>query len=81
MASVGLGEDPSNSSIACRSVGPIDEAVVNKVAKGKGVEVFKRKTGTFFKAMRIIRFYDAKRKVLTYLTFSRKLERPWPLGT
>ena len=72
MASIGLGEDPSNSSIACRATGFIDLKQVLKVATTP-TEVFKRKTGIFFKAMRVKRFYDPKRKVLIYLTYSRKL--------
>lgn len=72
MASIGLGEDPSNSSIACRATGFIDLKQVESVSKTP-VNVFKRSTGMFFKAMRVVRFYDAKRKVLVYLTYSKKL--------
>ena len=72
LASVGLGEDPSNSSIACRATGYVDLNQVQKVTTTP-VEVFKRSTGMFFKAMRVMRYYDKKRKVLVYLTYSRKL--------
>lgn len=71
-ASIGLGEDPSNSSIACRATGQINLRQVLSVS-GKPAEVFKRSTGMFFKAMRVVRFYDKKRKVLVYLTYSKKL--------
>ena len=73
MASIGLGEDPSNSSIACRPTGPIDLAQVLKVSKPEGVDVFKRMKGMFFKAMRVVRFYDKKRKTLVYLTYTKEL--------
>jgi CreA protein len=72
-ASIGLGEDPSNSSIACRATGSIDLKTVLRVSKKEGVDVFKRMKGMFFKAMRVVRFYDKRRKTLVYLTYTKEL--------
>jgi len=71
MADIGLGSDSSHSSIACRSIGPIDMNQVKAVAKNP-TDVFKRSTAFFFKSMKVVRFWDQKRNVLVYLTFSRK---------
>ena len=71
-ASVGLAENKSNGSIACRSTGPIDLAQVQQVATHP-VEVFRHSSNIFFKAMRVMRFWDTKRNVLVYLTYSKKL--------
>ena len=69
MADIGLGEDPSNSSIACRATGPIDLKGISLQPKN----VFSRSQSMFFKAMTVIRFYDKKRGVLVYLTTSNKI--------
>ena len=70
---VGLAEDTSDASIACRQVGPISlpKDIENKQRDGE--EVFKQRTSVLFKTMQVIRFYDAKRKALIYLTYSDKL--------
>src|SRR4029077_5047731 len=49
---LGLNEDPSNFSIACRQVGPID-AALSKLSDQE--EVFSEKTSIFFKTTRIYR--------------------------
>lgn len=68
---VGLAEDPSEASIACRQVGAID---VNKVASLKnGDTVFKESRSLIFKKLQVVRFYDKKRNVLVYLAYSDKL--------
>lgn len=72
MASLGLGADPSNASIACRARGPIDMKQVIKVAS-KPTEVFKINKSVFFKAMRVMRFFDKKRNTLVYMTFTKEL--------
>ncbi|HIG06847.1 MAG: CreA family protein [Methylococcales bacterium] len=66
---IGLAEDSSDASIACRQTGPIQlpENLKN------GEEVFKKRTSMLFKSLQVVRFYDAKRQVLVYLTFSDKL--------
>ena len=69
MADIGLGEDPSNSSIACRATGYVDLGGISLNPKN----VFERSQSLFFKAMTVVRFYDKKRGVLIYLTTSRKV--------
>lgn len=70
---VGVAEDTSDASIACRQVGPIvlPEEVRNGDADGD--EVFKKSTSLIFKSMQVVRFYDAKRNVLVYLTYSDRV--------
>ena len=67
--SLGLAEDTSDAAIACRQVGPIrwnDELEA-------GEEVFKQRTSLMFKSVQVVRFYDATRNTLIYLTYSDKL--------
>jgi CreA protein len=70
---VGLAEDTSDASIACRQTGPVvlPEEIRNKSRDGE--EVFKQRTSILFKTMQVVRFYDAKRNTLIYLTYSDKL--------
>lgn len=67
--SLGLAEDPSNFSIACRQIGPI--ALPEKLPKTE--EVFDASTSILFKETRVVRLFDPKRKTLIYLTYSTKL--------
>ena len=66
---VGLAEDTSDVSLACRQVGPI--AFTEKFEQGD--EMFRKRRSAFFKRMRIVRGCDAKRNVLVYLVYSDKL--------
>jgi len=66
---VGLAEDPSDASIACRQVGPI--ALPAKLEEGE--EVFSQRTSIIFKELHVVRFLDRKRNVLVYLAYSDKL--------
>ena len=70
---VGVAEDTSDASIACRQVGPI--ALSNDIKSGKadGDEVFKKSTSFLFKSLQVVRFYDRKRNVLVYLTYSDRI--------
>lgn len=70
---VGVAEDTSDASIACRQIGPISlpENVKNGQADGK--EVFKKSTSLLFKSLQVVRFYDAKRNVLVYLSYSDRI--------
>ncbi len=66
---LGLAEDTSDASIACRQVGPI-------TIKGKfdpGDQVFSEKRSILFKRLRVVRFLDQKRNTLVYLVYSDKL--------
>lgn len=66
---VGLAEDKSDAAIACRQVGPI--TLPDDLDDGE--EVFEERRSILFKRLRVVRFYDEKRKVLAYLVYSDKL--------
>lgn len=70
---VGLAEDTSDASIACRQTGPVNLSpdIVNNARDGE--EVFKQRTSILFKTMQVVRFYDGARNTLIYLTYSDKL--------
>jgi len=69
---VGLAEDPSRFSIACRATGPV--RIAGEIERGKkGEVVFSEDTSILFKEMRVSRFYDADKNVLVYLVWSTKL--------
>ena len=66
---IGLREDTSDLSIACRQVGPIRflEPIEN------GERVFKERRSMLFKTLQVVRFYDAERRTLIYLGYSDKI--------
>jgi CreA protein len=66
----GLNEDPSNFSVACRQIGPID-VDLSKLRENQ--EVFSQKTSIFFKTTRIYRIVDKPRNTLVYLAISTKI--------
>lgn len=66
---VGLSEDPSRFSIACRQTGPI--SLPEKLPDQENV--FSEKTSIFFKNTKVIRMFDKKHNTLVYLAVSRKL--------
>ena len=66
---VGLAEDKSEASIACRQVGPISFAKPIKAQE----EMFSERISLVFKKLRVVRMVDAKRNVLVYLTYSDRL--------
>jgi len=70
---VGLAEDTSDASIACRQTGRVDLSpdILDKSRDGE--EVFKQRTSILFKTLQVVRFYDARRNALIYLTYSDKL--------
>ncbi|MBX3629371.1 MAG: protein CreA [Nitrosomonas sp.] len=70
---VGIAEDTSDASIACRQVGPITLSEDIKSGKANGDEVFKKSTSLLFKSLQVVRFYDPKRNVLIYLTYSDRI--------
>ncbi len=67
--SLGLAEDTSDASIACRQTGPVRYFEPLEA----GEEVFRKRTSIVFKTMQVVRFYDAKRNTLVYLTYSDRL--------
>ncbi len=70
---IGVAEDTSDASIECTQVGPID--LPNDIRNGKrnGEEVFKKRTSLLFKTLQVVRFYDADRNALVYLTYSDRV--------
>ena len=66
---LGLAEDTSDASIACRQVGPI--SIKEKFKDGE--EVFTERRSLLFKKMRVARFLDQPRNTLVYLVYSDKL--------
>lgn len=70
---VGVAEDTSDASIACRQVGPIELPENVKNGERDGKEVFKKSTSLIFKTMQVVRFYDPKRNVLIYLVYSDRI--------
>ena len=70
---VGVAEDTSDASIACRQIGPIKLGEDIRSGKANGDEVFKKRTSLIFKTMQVVRFFDAKRQVLIYLTYSDRI--------
>lgn len=70
---VGVAEDTSDASIACRQIGPIKLSEDIRSGKADGDEVFKKRTSLVFKSMQVVRFFDTKRLVLVYLTFSDRI--------
>ena len=66
---LGLAEDTSDASIACRQVGPI--TIREKFKDGE--EVFTERRSLLFKKMRVARFLDQPRNTLVYLVYSDKL--------
>ena len=66
---LGLAEDPSQFSLACRQTGPI-----TLPAKLPSDEVvFSEDTSILFKETRVMRLWDEKHRTLVYLGISRKL--------
>jgi CreA protein len=66
---IGVAEDTSDASIACRQVGPI-------VLKGDlkdGEDVFKENRSWLFKKLQVVRFFDKPNNTLVYLSYSDKL--------
>lgn len=69
---LGLAEDKSNASIACRQTGPIE--VTGTIERGKdGEEVFNESRSIWFKELHVTRFFDEAANTLVYLTYSDKL--------
>ena len=86
---LGLAEDRSEASLACRQVGPIEFLAPLE----EGEEVFKERTSLVFKTLQVVRFHDRKRNTLVYLAYSDRVIEgspqnsitaiplmPWPAG-
>lgn len=66
---LGLAEDKSEASIACRAVGPI--SFPKPLPKQE--EVFSERSSLVFKRLRVVRMVDTKRNTLVYLTYSDRV--------
>ena len=66
---LGIAEEVSDISLACRQVGPIQF----KAKFAQGEEMFRRRRSILFKKMQIVRGCDTKRNVLVYVVYSDKL--------
>jgi CreA protein len=69
MGALGLAEQTSDISLACRQYGPVK---FNAKA-GQGDVVFSERRSVFFKKMQIVRGCDAKRNILVYMTYTDRL--------
>ncbi len=69
---VGIAEDTSDASIACRQTGPI---VFTKPIEGddEGEEVFDERRSFLFKQLHVTRFFDKISNSLVYLTWSDRI--------
>lgn len=66
---LGLAENTSDASIACRQTGAI--AMRDELKDGE--EVFSQRSSVMFKELHVVRFFDQERNTLVYLTYSDKL--------
>ncbi len=66
---IGVAEEVSDISLACRQVGPIQF----KAKFEQGDDVFRRRRSLLFKKMQIVRGCDTKRNVLVYMVYSDRI--------
>ncbi len=66
---LGLAEDKSEASIACRQVGPISFSGPLPMQE----EMFSDRISLVFKRIRVVRMVDKKRNTLVYLTYSDRV--------
>ena len=63
---LGVAEDTSDASIACRQIGPIK--ITGDIKDGD--RVFDERRSLIFKTLQVVRFFDRKRNVLVYVAYS-----------
>ncbi|MBN8919505.1 MAG: CreA family protein [Rhizobiales bacterium] len=66
---IGVAEEVSDISLACRQIGPIRF----KAKFEQGEEMFRRRRSLLFKRMQIVRGCDAKRNTLVYMVYSDRI--------
>jgi len=66
---VGLAEETSDASLACRQVGPIRQ--VGELKEGE--KVFSESRSLIFKKLQVVRFFDKKRQTYVYLAYSDRV--------
>jgi CreA protein len=66
---IGIAEEVSDISLACRQIGPIKF----KAKFEQGEDVFRQRRSLLFKKMQIVRGCDVKRNVLVYMVYSDRI--------
>ena len=66
---LGVAEEVSDISLACRQTGPIRF----KAKFAQGEDMFRKRRSLFFKKMQIVRGCDTKRNVLVYMVYSDRI--------
>jgi CreA protein len=66
---IGVAEEVSDISLACRQIGPIHF----KARFAQGDDVFRKRRSLLFKKMQIVRGCDEKRNVLVYMVYSDRI--------
>jgi CreA protein len=66
---LGVAEDTSDASIACRQVGPIK--ILGELRDGE--RVFDERRSFVFKKLQVVRFLDRERNVLVYIAYSDRV--------
>jgi CreA protein len=75
---IGVAEDRSRFSIACRQVGPI---TVDLATLPQEEEAFSERTSILFKETRVVRLVDRARRTLVYLAYSTKVVEGSPFNS
>jgi CreA protein len=66
---IGVAEDTSDASIACRQIGPI--SFLDELKDGE--QVFDEHRSFLFKELQVVRFFDRERNVLVYVAYSDRI--------
>ena len=66
---LGIAEEVSDISLACRQIGPIKF----KAKFEQGDDMFRQRRSLLFKKMQIVRGCDVKRNVLVYMVYSDRI--------
>lgn len=66
---LGVAEEVADASIACRQIGPI----VVREALTDGEKVFDERRSLIFKSLQVVRFFDTKRNVLVYVSYTDRV--------
>jgi CreA protein len=66
---LGVAEDTSDASIACRQIGPIK--IIGELRDGD--RVFDERRSLLFKTLQVVRFFDRQRNVLVYVSYSDRI--------
>lgn len=64
-------ENPSNSSVSCQRIGPIDLSGIRTTRSGE--EIFNQRQSLFFKNTAVRRIVDLENRSIVYVSHSREL--------